>query len=55
MNIKIANALIAHAAKKHGHKFVGIPTNMKTFDFYFEEQKFPKIEKSNITTVNPIK
>ena len=54
MNNIIANAL-DHAAKKHGSKFVGIPTGMKTSDFHFEQIVIPAIEKSNVTTINPIK
>lgn len=55
MNNRIANALIDHAAKKHGSKFVGIPTGIRTFDFHFEQVEMLAIEKSNVTTINPIK
>ena len=50
----IVDYLIDRAVKQHGDKFVGKPTKVQ-FDFDFKEREFPKIEKSNITTVNPIK
>lgn len=55
MNNKIANALIDRAAEMHGSKFVGIPIGIETFDFHFEQVEIPAIEKSNVTTINPIK
>ena len=51
---KIADPIIDYAVKKHSPKFVGTPTNMEKFDFHFKEREFPKFEKSNITTINPI-
>ena len=43
-------------ANKAARKFVGIPTNMKTFNFHFESKvKLPEFRKSNISTINPIK
>lgn len=45
--------LIANALAKHSAKFVGIPTNMETYKFPFEQKapKLPKFEKSNIATI----
>ena len=44
-------------AEKATRKCVGIPTNMELFDFPFKQKamKLPRIERSNITTINPIK
>ena len=51
----IVSDLIDHAAKQYDDKFVGSPTNRPMFDFDFKQPKFHKIEKSNLTTINPIK